>query len=136
MYESPWSGPHQAQTAALRGQPAKAKRSYQPKSGRANAGDGHGMSGHSHSSASRTADTWYDKVLNSLGHDKPYEPSGSSSQDELARTEAAMPPRLELGAIYKTTDVHVSTQDAPRQESEPDLQRRDMSFQEMLNQER
>lgn len=70
--------------------------------------------------------TWYERVMASMNQNEDFraagnDTSGRSSMDEMSRTEAAIPPRLELGAIYKTTDVHVSTNpNAPRKGREQD----------------
>ncbi|KAI7187531.1 hypothetical protein KC363_g5933 [Hortaea werneckii] len=92
--------------------------------------------------------TWYDKVMAVMNQNEELTPAGndvsrSSSIDELSRTEAAIPPRLELGAIYKTTDVHVSTDpNAARKKMQRDEDYdkkkfpRQMNLMEMLNAER
>ncbi|GAB1738195.1 hypothetical protein NU219Hw_g2745t1 [Hortaea werneckii] len=80
------------------------------------------------SQASRTTPekTWYEKVMASMNQNHDFRAHGNdaprrSSMDEMSRTEAAIPPRLELGAIYKTTDVHVSTNpNSPRKKREQD----------------
>lgn len=141
MYENAWTGPHHSQAAAAH-QPTKPQRSHQSHNVRASVSGSHGKSAHSHSSVSRTGDTWYDKVLQSLSKEKDSDQSRTSSQDELSRAEAAMPPRLELGAIYKTTDVHVSTSDLRRAEEEEEEEegggrrQKQVTLQEMLNQDR
>ncbi|KAI6832015.1 hypothetical protein KC332_g5689 [Hortaea werneckii] len=91
--------------------------------------------------------TWYDKVMAAINQNEAFRAaensaSRDSSMDGLSRTEAAIPPRLELGAIYKTTDVHVSTDpNATRKKREhgEDYDRkrvpRQMNLMEMLNAE-
>ncbi|KAI7277520.1 hypothetical protein KC343_g6179 [Hortaea werneckii] len=92
--------------------------------------------------------TWYEKVMAAMNQREELRAVGdntsrSGSMDELSRTEAAIPPRLELGAIYKTTDVHVSTNpNATRKKREHDEDYdkrrvpRQMNLMEMLNAER
>ncbi|KAI7278153.1 hypothetical protein KC345_g6110 [Hortaea werneckii] len=92
--------------------------------------------------------TWYDKVMAAMNQNEDFRAagngtSGDSSTDELSRTEAAIPPRLQLGAIYKTTDVHVSTdRNATRKQRVHDQHydkrrvSRQMNLMEMLNSER
>lgn len=92
--------------------------------------------------------TWYEKVMAAMNQREELRTfgdstSGSDSTDELSRTEAAIPPKLELGAIYKTTDVHVSTNpNATRKKREYDEDYdkkrvpRQMNLMEMLNAER
>lgn len=92
--------------------------------------------------------TWYEKVMAAMNQNEAFRAAGDnasrdSSVDELSRTEAAMPPKLELGAIYKTTDVHVSTDPNVRRKKlehgeDYDKRRvpRQMNLMEMLNAER
>ncbi|KAI7226640.1 hypothetical protein KC330_g8742 [Hortaea werneckii] len=92
--------------------------------------------------------TWYERVMASINQHEDFRTTGDdasrrSSMDEMSRTEAAIPPRLELGAIYKTTDVHVSTNSsAPKKKREQDEESermtapRQLNLMEMLNAER
>ncbi|KAI7154698.1 hypothetical protein KC349_g7501 [Hortaea werneckii] len=92
--------------------------------------------------------TWYERVMASMNQHEDFRATDNntsrrSSMDEGSRTEAAMPPRLELGAIYKTTDVHVSTNPNPSmkkreqdEESERRTAPRQLNLMEMLNAER
>ncbi|KAI7359135.1 hypothetical protein KC354_g9464 [Hortaea werneckii] len=92
--------------------------------------------------------TWYDKVMAAMNQNEELRAAGNdvsrdSSNEELSRTEAAIPQRLELGAIYKTTDVHVSTNPnatRKKRERDEDCDRtkvpRQMNLMEMLNAER
>ncbi|KAI7083978.1 hypothetical protein KC356_g7130 [Hortaea werneckii] len=92
--------------------------------------------------------TWYDKVMAAMNQNEELRAAGNdvsrdSSNEELSRTEAAIPQRLELGAIYKTTDVHVSTDPnttRKKRERAEDCDRtkvpRQMNLMEMLNAER
>lgn len=131
-YDSTWSGPFQSQPAvshpSSHGQGSRTSNRVM----RTNISGSNGKSSHSHSTNSKLAsgETWYDKVLSSLSQGNE-EASRGSSMAELAHSESAVPSRLELGAIYKTTDVHVSTQDV-HQGLEPDAQRQ-VSLQEMLS---
>ncbi|KAK4546547.1 hypothetical protein LTR36_001764 [Oleoguttula mirabilis] len=128
-----WTGPNRS-SAIVTHQVEKPERTYHSNNVRASMNGSGSKNANSHSSISRNGDTWYDKVLSSVNGDQPYDASrSSSSQDELARAEAAIPPKLEPGAIYKTTDVHVSTD--TRHKSEPDAYRQ-VSLQEMLNHDR
>lgn len=108
-------------------------RSYHPRSGgsardndenqvhidSARGGAGAGAGG---TSRAKSVDTWYEKVLHSLSRDKDFDhPSHSSSQEDVAKSitptsdddppPSGLPDIMELGAIYKTTDLHVSTSD-------------------------
>ena len=57
------------------------------------------------------ASTLYDRVVTTLGTRKQYDASQASSQGGTARGDAGLIPRLEQGGIYKTTDVHITSQD-------------------------
>lgn len=92
--------------------------------------------------------SWYARVMALMNQHEDFRATGNdtsrrSSLDEMSRTEAAIPPRLELGAIYKTTDVHVSTNpNAPKKKREQDEESerktapRQLNLMEMLNAER
>ncbi|RMX90163.1 hypothetical protein D0869_00303 [Hortaea werneckii] len=92
--------------------------------------------------------SWYERVMASMNQHEDFRATGNntsrrSSMDEMSRTEAAIPPRLELNAIYKTTDVHVSTnpnaskkKPEEDEESERKTAPRQMNLMEMFNAER
>ncbi|KAI7098734.1 hypothetical protein KC340_g6557 [Hortaea werneckii] len=92
--------------------------------------------------------TWYDKAMAAMNQNEDFRAAANgvsrgSSTDELSRTEATIPRRLELGAIYRTTDVHVSTDPnttRKKRERDEDYDRkrvpRQMNLMEMLNAER
>ncbi|KAK5137846.1 hypothetical protein LTR08_006614 [Meristemomyces frigidus] len=79
-----------------------------------------------HGSEGTHASTLYDKMFSSLNTRKQGSQSRNSSQDELARGEAGLLPGMELGAIYKTTDVHITSQNVRRH---PD---KEVSFAQIL----
>lgn len=64
--------------------------------------------------------SWYERALMSLNRDDTTMAlSRNSSQDELNRSHVeeghGVPEVMELGAIYKTTDLHVSTTDVKKE---------------------
>lgn len=134
-YNDAWTGPQHTQ-AMVTHEVEKPQRVYHSNNIRAsiNESGSNDKSTKSQSSLSNHRDTWYDKVLNSINGDQPTDDaSRSSSQDELARAEAAIPPKMDLSTIYKTTDIHVST--GTRRSSDAGG-RKQVTLQEMLDQDR
>jgi hypothetical protein len=128
-----WSGPHQGTAEAHRG-PTRPSRSYQRKSK---------STGKSSTGGSKGAESWYERVLQSIARGEKTQQSssrsGGSSHDGMLRTESnlAAPSMMEMeeGAIYKQTDVHVSTTKLPRKDSDDEDRGkgRQMSLQDFLN---
>lgn len=133
--EYAWSGPNQGTAEAHHG-PTRPSRSYQPKS--------KSKSRNSRSSGSKTAESWYERVLQSINRREKEAPPPSSlsrndSNEEMMQREADVPSpaAMEDGMIYKRTDVHVSTTrlrtDSEPTEGESSVQGRQMSLQDFLN---
>ena len=72
------------------------------------------------------ASTLYDRMVTSLNTRKQYDLSRNSSEGEPVGGNAGLLPKLEHGAIYKTTDVHITSQNVRRQPE------RELSFAQML----
>lgn len=127
-----WAGPHQSFFRVGEDEldsPRKPMQCYHP------GNDGRRGENKSASSGSKS-EAWYERALRSLAKDDTQLPvGGDESQDELAKdvmldeTELpnGLPEVLELGAIYKTTEMHVSTSDV-----EPPMRDRGMSLQDFL----
>jgi len=141
MYDNAWTGPQHSRAVASHGF-SKPQVSHQSNRNSGPTGfHSNTKSGHSTSTGSKTVDTWYDRVLGSIGakekdpNDSP-SPRDSIADDVLAsggNGDSITPaPRLQLGEIYKTTDVHVSMHNIHR--NEEDLERgRQVSLADMLN---
>jgi len=123
-YDNAWTGPNRSHAFASRGL-SRPQPSHQSHFSKGRTRLSHGKSSQSNSSGSRTRDTWYDRMLGTTGKEKD-EVSRTGSEDELTRLSEndSTAPRLPLGAIYKTTDLHVSTQDLHRASTDPESGRR------------
>ncbi|QIX01268.1 hypothetical protein AMS68_006785 [Peltaster fructicola] len=123
--DAAWDGPHRS-TAQVGHGAANVKSSY------TNNSSSSGSNSNSNSRKTGRAETWYERALKSLNRDETtMVMSRNSSQDELAKPEGVghgVPEVMELGAIYKTTDLHVSTSDVKK---EPKPERR-MSLADFL----
>ncbi|KAK5118389.1 hypothetical protein LTR62_002903 [Meristemomyces frigidus] len=82
---------------------------------------------------------WVDRILNmNMAHKEDFEPSSrSASREGLPPAEQSLPAgllpsMLELGAIYKTTDLRVTTHEARREEPRGADDRRRMSLKDIL----
>ena len=120
-YDGAYSGPHENSAMATHPE-EKLQQSYQSN------GDT-GDSGFSASEGTH-ASTLYDRMVTSLSTRKQYDVSQNSSQDGTARGDAGLLPKLEQGAIYKTTDVHITSQNVRRQ------QEKEVSFAQMIHDDR
>ncbi|KAK0908850.1 hypothetical protein LTS16_022290 [Friedmanniomyces endolithicus] len=125
---SVWSGPQQSQPTATH-DPTKPQHVYQVDS-RSNLSASNGVSMPSNSSAGAD-EKWLGRALYSTRNVA----SRSTSQEELSRAEHelpdGLPQRLQLGAIYKTTDLHMSTQTV-RPGSAPAEEQRQTSLHDVL----
>ncbi|KAK0919106.1 hypothetical protein LTR57_011016 [Friedmanniomyces endolithicus] len=102
---SVWSGPQQSHPSVTT-YPTKSQHRYQADA-RSNLSASKGVSMPSNAS-SGADEKWLGRAL----HSSRIGTSRSASQEELSRAEYdlpdGLPRRLELGAIYKTTDLHMS----------------------------
>ncbi|TKA58219.1 hypothetical protein B0A55_12205, partial [Friedmanniomyces simplex] len=106
--EGVWSGPQQSQPTTTH-YPTKPQNVYRVDH-RSNLSGSKGASMPSYSS-SGADEKWLGRAMHFTTQN---DASRSTSQEDLSRAEYelpdGLPERLELGAIYKTTDLHMSTQ--------------------------
>lgn len=107
QHDYTWDGPHQPTTAVGPSRPAP---TYQPKDKSQSPSDA------SRSLGSKTVDSWYERILQSLSREKEVVIAHNSSQEDMVEAEDGTPSKMEIGAIYKRTDVHVSTTVEEKQE--------------------
>ncbi|KAK0938777.1 hypothetical protein LTR29_009627 [Friedmanniomyces endolithicus] len=126
--QSVWSGPQQSQPTATH-DPTNPQHVYQVDP-RSNLSASKSVSMPSHPS-SMADEKWLGRAL----HPTRNGASRSASQEELSRAEYelpdGLPQRLQLGAIYKTTDLHMSTQTV-RPGSAPAEEQRQTSLHDVL----
>lgn len=120
QHDYAWSGPHQPTTEVGPTRPAP---THQPKNNSQSQSQSQSRSDASRSLGSKTVDSWYERILHSLSREKEVVIAhNSSSQEDMVDAEDGTPSMMEIGAIYKRTDVHVSTtvEERRREEAEED----------------
>lgn len=111
QHDSTWDGPHQPTTEVGPTRPAA---TYQPKSASQSRSGGSRFT-----TGSKTVDSWYERVLQSLSREKETVIAHSPSQENVVEAENGTASKMDIGAIYKRTDVHVSTTNVQEKSSEP-----------------
>ena len=76
---------------------------------------------------SERTSTLYDRMITSLNTRKQYDLSQGNSQNDSPRGDAGLLPRLEQGGIYKTTDVHITSQNVRKHPE------KEISFAQMMS---
>jgi len=109
QHDYAWDGPHQPTTEVGPSRPAP---TFQPKNKSQSRSDA------TQSLGSKTVDSWYERILQSLSREKEVVIAHSSSQEDMVEAGNSTTSRLDIGAIYKRTDVHVSTTNVEEKKQE------------------